>query len=143
VSPAVRFAVVLLAALAAPVAASDREPDFEGVWKLCYEADLNGVKEIVPGYLVLLPGGTYHEQYEPCCSGSVRATRGTYTVLEGEPTFVELKEEGSSCASKIRYQPEARVVYHDDIYGPPVVAEALVQYDDLNFSWCRTSLKTK
>jgi hypothetical protein len=132
------LAALLLLAAAAPVLAVDLvTEDLAGIWKKCYEPGAPGVYEIDEGYLVLLPTGTYYAVGLGCCDQPVDHDVGEYET-RGDGVVLDMqRHDGSHWDWELVWQPEARVVFFDEVDAEPVVTEALRPGDDLNYAFCR------
>ena len=112
-----------------------------GVWKICYEPDLEGVDEVSSGYLVLMPDGRYFEHREDCCPHPGDPPNvgisNTYTIHENEVTFQVRQDDGTEYELKMHYRTSAEVVLFDDLEGPAGTFPLLTHQGTLNYCYAK------
>ena len=140
-------ATILFASLQAQLIAApaDLRPpsaeDVAGIWKVCFEPGLPGVKEPDGGYLVLMPDSRFYEIVEGCCrerdEPPIVGRLGSYSI-EGDTIVLHLTDSnGKPHEQQLKFLRATTAVTFDDLKGSPVHGLALQAGPNLNYGYVK------
>ena len=119
---------------AADINVSGATVGVQGIWKMCYEPELEDVHEIDEGYLVLMPDGRYYQLNLSCCDEELTGPSWDLDryAVDGDQVVLEITGyQGKREQRRLRHMANVSAVFFDNPDAPPVVTDALLAGDDL------------